>query len=87
MVDHHVSVAGESCGGSDPHYQVFVELKGVRNLTEEQRYKVRKHFVFSFTCFISVPVNMSLRTFLSVLCQFLENLFHNLFRLCGYDGK
>ncbi|CAB1312168.1 unnamed protein product, partial [Coregonus sp. 'balchen'] len=30
----------ESCGGSDPHYQVFVELKGVRNLTEEQRYKM-----------------------------------------------
>lgn len=28
-------------GGSDPHYQVFVELKGVRNLTEEQRHKVR----------------------------------------------
>ncbi|KAF6728417.1 GH3 domain-containing protein [Oryzias melastigma] len=27
-------------GGSDPHYQVFVELKGVRNLTEEQRYKL-----------------------------------------------
>ncbi|XP_010898097.2 GH3 domain-containing protein [Esox lucius] len=34
------SILGESCGGSDPHYQVFVELKGVRNLTEEQRYKL-----------------------------------------------
>lgn len=33
---------GDSIGGSDPHYQVFVELKGVRNLTEEQRYKVRR---------------------------------------------
>nr|XP_029485430.1 GH3 domain-containing protein isoform X1 [Oncorhynchus nerka] len=34
------AIMGESCGGSDPHYQVFVELKGVRNLTEEQRYKL-----------------------------------------------
>ncbi|KAL0984416.1 hypothetical protein UPYG_G00141130 [Umbra pygmaea] len=33
-------ILGESCGGSDPHYQVFVELKGLRNLTEEQRYKL-----------------------------------------------
>lgn len=31
---------GDSIGGSDPHYQVFLELKGVRNLTEEQRYKL-----------------------------------------------
>ncbi|KAM4524141.1 GH3 domain-containing protein [Odontesthes bonariensis] len=31
---------GDSTGGSDPHYQVFIELKGVRNLTEEQRYKL-----------------------------------------------
>lgn len=35
-------VVGDSIGGSDPHYQVFLELKGVRNLTEEQRYKVRR---------------------------------------------
>lgn len=34
------SFVGDSIGGSDPHYQVFLELKGVRNLTEEQRYKV-----------------------------------------------
>ncbi|XP_026206367.1 GH3 domain-containing protein isoform X2 [Anabas testudineus] len=33
-------VMGDSIGGSDPHYQVFLELKGVRNLTEEQRYKL-----------------------------------------------
>lgn len=33
--------SGDSIGGSDPHYQVFLELKGVRNLSEEQRYKVR----------------------------------------------
>nr|XP_043870481.1 GH3 domain-containing protein [Solea senegalensis] len=33
-------ILGDSIGGSDPHYQVFVELKGVRNLTEEQRYKL-----------------------------------------------
>ncbi|XP_034049917.1 GH3 domain-containing protein [Thalassophryne amazonica] len=33
-------VLGDSTGGSDPHYQVFIELKGVRNLTEEQRYKL-----------------------------------------------
>ncbi|XP_067100775.1 GH3 domain-containing protein isoform X1 [Osmerus mordax] len=31
---------GDSSGGSDPHYQVFVELKGVRNISEEQRYKL-----------------------------------------------
>lgn len=33
-------ILGDSSGGSDPHYQVFVELKGVRKLTEEQRYKL-----------------------------------------------
>ncbi|KAM9715535.1 GH3 domain-containing protein [Menidia menidia] len=33
-------ILGDSTGGSDPHYQVFIELKGVRNLTEEQRYKL-----------------------------------------------
>nr|XP_020460599.1 GH3 domain-containing protein [Monopterus albus] len=33
-------IMGDSIGGSDPHYQVFIELKGVRNLTEEQRYKL-----------------------------------------------
>lgn len=36
----HCGCTGDSIGGSDPHYQVFIELKGVRNLTEEQRYKV-----------------------------------------------
>jgi len=35
-------VVGDSIGASDPHYQVFVELKGVRNLSEEQRYRVRQ---------------------------------------------
>ncbi|MFT7814683.1 GH3 domain-containing protein-like [Arapaima gigas] len=33
-------VLGQSCGGSDPHYQVFLELMGVRSLSEEQRYKL-----------------------------------------------
>ncbi|KAM6898767.1 GH3 domain-containing protein isoform 1-T1 [Lycodopsis pacificus] len=33
-------IMGDSTGGSDPHYQVFIEMKGVRNLTEEQRYKL-----------------------------------------------
>ncbi|XP_054625272.1 GH3 domain-containing protein isoform X2 [Dunckerocampus dactyliophorus] len=33
-------ILGDSTGGCDPHYQVFIELKGVRNLTEEQRYKL-----------------------------------------------
>lgn len=33
-------ILGDSTGGSDPHYQVFVELKGVRKLSEEQRYKL-----------------------------------------------
>lgn len=36
-------VAGDSTGSSDPHYQVFIELKGLRNLTEKQRYKVIVH--------------------------------------------
>ncbi|CAL8309124.1 unnamed protein product [Boreogadus saida] len=33
-------ILGDSVGGCDPHYQVFVELKGLRNLSEEQRYKL-----------------------------------------------
>ncbi|KAL7869871.1 hypothetical protein AOLI_G00138590 [Acnodon oligacanthus] len=33
-------VLGDSSGGAQPHYQVFLELTGVRNLTEEQRYKL-----------------------------------------------
>ncbi|XP_022541162.2 GH3 domain-containing protein [Astyanax mexicanus] len=33
-------ILGDSSGGAQPHYQVFLELKGVRNLTEEQRYKL-----------------------------------------------
>lgn len=33
-------IMGDSSGGSDPHYQVFLELRGIRNLTEEQRYKL-----------------------------------------------
>lgn len=36
----YCGIAGDSIGGSDPHYQVFLELKGVRRLTEEQRHKV-----------------------------------------------
>ncbi len=31
---------GSASGIAQPHYLVFVELKGVRNLSEEQRYKV-----------------------------------------------
>ncbi|KAM5135636.1 GH3 domain-containing protein isoform 1-T2 [Mantella aurantiaca] len=41
-------IMGSFSGGSDPHYQVFVALKGVRDLTEEQRYKLdqtlQEHF-------------------------------------------
>uniref|UniRef100_A0A3P8VBG6 GH3 domain containing n=1 Tax=Cynoglossus semilaevis TaxID=244447 RepID=A0A3P8VBG6_CYNSE len=33
-------ILGDSTGSSDPHYQVFIELKGLRNLTEKQRYKL-----------------------------------------------
>ncbi|XP_069093786.1 GH3 domain-containing protein isoform X1 [Pleurodeles waltl] len=33
-------ILGPFSGGSDPHYDVFVELKGVRNLSEDQRYKL-----------------------------------------------
>lgn len=35
-----VFAVGNASGISQPHYLVFVELKGVRNLSEEQRYKV-----------------------------------------------
>ncbi|XP_069763350.1 GH3 domain-containing protein isoform X2 [Narcine bancroftii] len=34
------SLFGPFCGGSDPHYEVFVEIGGVRNLSEDQRYKL-----------------------------------------------
>ncbi|XP_030077469.1 GH3 domain-containing protein isoform X2 [Microcaecilia unicolor] len=34
------SIHGLLCSGSDPHYEVFLELRGVRNLSEEQRYKL-----------------------------------------------
>uniref|UniRef100_A0A8C2YYN4 GH3 domain containing n=1 Tax=Cyclopterus lumpus TaxID=8103 RepID=A0A8C2YYN4_CYCLU len=42
LIDYCCAESGimDSIGGSDPHYQVFIELKGVRNLTEEQRYKL-----------------------------------------------
>ncbi|KAM7381578.1 hypothetical protein PAMA_012423 [Pampus argenteus] len=45
-------ILGDSIGASDPHYQVFVELKGVRNLTEKQRYKVRQFWQIRYLCFI-----------------------------------
>lgn len=31
---------GSWCGGSDLHYEVFVEIEGVRNMSEDQRYKL-----------------------------------------------
>ncbi|KAM3923780.1 GH3 domain-containing protein [Leptodactylus fuscus] len=41
-------ILGPFSGGSDPHYEVFVALKGVRNLSEDQRYKLdqtlQEHF-------------------------------------------
>ncbi|XP_076856980.1 GH3 domain-containing protein isoform X2 [Brachyhypopomus gauderio] len=43
LVDYCCAESGileDSSGGAQPHYQVFLELMGVRNLTEEQRYKV-----------------------------------------------
>ncbi|KAM8947241.1 GH3 domain-containing protein [Pelodytes ibericus] len=33
-------ILGPFSGGSDPHYEVFVALKGIRDLSEEQRYKL-----------------------------------------------
>ncbi|XP_063315034.1 GH3 domain-containing protein [Pelobates fuscus] len=33
-------ILGPFSGGSDMHYEVFVALKGVRDLSEEQRYKL-----------------------------------------------
>ncbi|XP_028823964.1 GH3 domain-containing protein [Denticeps clupeoides] len=33
-------ILGEESGGAQPHYHVFLELSGVRNLTEEQRDKL-----------------------------------------------
>lgn len=43
LVDYCCAESGileDASGGSDPHYQVFLELKGVRRLSEEQRYKL-----------------------------------------------
>ncbi|XP_053555033.1 GH3 domain-containing protein [Bombina bombina] len=41
-------ILGVLSGGSDPHYEVFLALKGVRDLSEEQRYKLdqalQEHF-------------------------------------------
>ncbi|XP_075436325.1 LOW QUALITY PROTEIN: GH3 domain-containing protein [Ascaphus truei] len=41
-------ILGRFSGGSDPHYEVFVALKGVRDLSEDQRYKLdhslQEHF-------------------------------------------
>ncbi|XP_037118719.1 GH3 domain-containing protein isoform X1 [Syngnathus acus] len=34
------AIMGDLVGGCDPHYQVFLELTGVRNLSEEQRHKL-----------------------------------------------
>ncbi|XP_029429024.1 GH3 domain-containing protein [Rhinatrema bivittatum] len=34
------SVQGPLCTSSDPHYEVFLEIRGVRNLSEDQRYKL-----------------------------------------------
>ncbi|XP_019721376.1 GH3 domain-containing protein [Hippocampus comes] len=33
-------IMGNCVGSCDPHYQVFLELSGVRNLSEEQRHKL-----------------------------------------------
>ncbi|XP_069490568.1 GH3 domain-containing protein isoform X2 [Ambystoma mexicanum] len=33
-------ILGPFSGGLDPHYEIFVELKGVRNLSQDQRYKL-----------------------------------------------
>lgn len=35
------AAAGASSGACAPHYEVFVELRGLRDLSEGQRYKVR----------------------------------------------
>lgn len=35
-------VSADSCEGSAPHYEVFVSLRGLRNLSEENRDKVNK---------------------------------------------
>lgn len=48
-----IGVIGSSSGGSDPHYQVFLELKGVRNLTEEQRYKVTRQPLATWFIFLT----------------------------------
>ncbi|OCT61992.1 GH3 domain-containing protein [Xenopus laevis] len=41
-------ILGQYSGGSDPHYEVFIAVKGVRDLSEEQRYKLdqvlQEHF-------------------------------------------
>ncbi|XP_073539663.1 GH3 domain-containing protein [Phyllobates terribilis] len=71
------AVLGPLSGGSDPHYEVFVALKGVRNLTEDQRYKLDQTLQERFAIYKSFrfkgsigPVRVHLTTpksFLSVL--------------------
>ncbi|XP_056405268.1 GH3 domain-containing protein [Hyla sarda] len=68
-------VLGPFSGGSDPHYEVFVALKGVRNLSEDQRYKLdqtlQEHFPvyksFRFKGSIG-PVRVHLTSPKSFLC-------------------
>lgn len=36
-----VALSSDSYDGSAPHYEVFVELRGLRNLSEENRDKVK----------------------------------------------
>lgn len=35
-----MALSSDSCEGSAPHYEVFVELRGLRTLSEENRDKV-----------------------------------------------
>lgn len=84
-------VTGDSIGGSDPHYQVFVELKSVRNLTEEQRYKVRKKTTMmqqqsAGLLFLWSYIFMSLSLFQLDVCLQQDSAVYKSFRIKGSIG-
>uniref|UniRef100_A0A8V5GG63 GH3 middle domain-containing protein n=1 Tax=Melopsittacus undulatus TaxID=13146 RepID=A0A8V5GG63_MELUD len=51
------ALLGEAGGSCAPHYEVFVELRGLRDLSEAQRYKVRGCRVCSGAAACTLPAH------------------------------
>lgn len=60
-----VALSSDSCDGSAPHYEVFMELRGLRNLLEENRDKVKNDTGSGSISFVLqvLPVVMETREF------------------------